>query len=141
MNGEEIFEGLSAHSAHILYFINYPIMPTTWKLAALTLLFYVQNPSLRWVMASHMGRQGEFVVGGKATRQRDGHWLRLHCQDGIVVVVMVNVMELLVDDEVEMAVDMLVAVAAPWNVTIVFSIEKQQQTWCTLDAHLRVCMQ
>ena len=47
-------------------------------------------------MASDMGLQEGFTMGGKAARQRDGGLPRLHCQAGMVVVVVVNVVALLV---------------------------------------------
>jgi hypothetical protein len=64
-----------------------------------------QNSWLCGVMASHAGSPQEgFSVGGKATMQRDGGVpSSLHCQDGMVVAVAINVVALLVD-AAEMAV-------------------------------------
>ena len=47
-------------------------------------------------MASDMGLQEGFAMGGEVTRQRGGGLPRLHCQAGMVVVVVANVVALLV---------------------------------------------
>jgi len=66
----------------------------------LTLLFYARNSR----MASHAGSPQEGLeVGDKATMQRDGGLHPLHCQDGMVVMVVINVVALLTDGA-EMAV-------------------------------------
>ena len=57
-------------------------------------LFYTRNS---W-MASHAGSPQEgLAVGDKARMQRDGGVRPLHCQDGMLVVVVVNVVALLMD--------------------------------------------